>query len=73
MHISPNFHDRTRHPATRVSFQFSAVGTRKAGVLYVTMPVDGDPMVHAEKAARMAMKRAGADEVTLHAIVAPRN
>jgi len=70
MHISPNFRDFTRE-ARRVSFQFTASGTRQSGVLYVTMDVDGSLPALAEKAAKVAMKRAGAAEVTLTAIVNP--
>lgn len=73
MQISPTFtnHLQGRADVRRVSFQFSAQGTDQAGVLYVTMNVDGDPMNSAEKAAKIACKRAGATDATLHAIVAP--
>lgn len=70
MNISPRFFDHTVN-ARRVSFQFGAQGTKQCGVLYVTMNVEGDPMAFATKAAKIAAKRAGADTVTLHAIVNP--
>lgn len=73
MQLSPTFtnHLAGRANVRRVSFQFSAAGTERAGVLYVTANVDGDPMAGAAKAAKIACKRAGAETVTLHAIVAP--
>ena len=73
MQLSPNFtnHLAGRAGVRRVSFQFSASGTERAGVLYVTANVGGDPMDSAERAAKVACKRAGAETVTLHAIVAP--
>ncbi len=73
MHISPNFINRTREGAARVSFQFSVVGNRQAGVSYITANIapGADLMAEARKAAKKACKRAGATEATLCAIVAP--
>lgn len=73
MQLSPHFtnYANTTRPWQRVSFQFVASGSKQAGVLYVTMDIDGDPMNSAERAAKIACKRAGAETVTLHAIVAP--
>lgn len=71
MHISPDFHDHTRPGAGRVSFQFSACGTRQCGVIYVTMAVGEAHLETAERAARIAARRAGADTVTLCHIVNP--
>lgn len=71
--ISPDFVNRVRPGAKRVSFQFAANGTKRAGVLYITTTVIGEPEHprNIRKAAAMARMRAGAEVVTLHAIVAP--
>ena len=71
--VSPHFtnHADATRSEQRLSFQFVASGSKQAGVLYVTMDIDGDPMNSAQRAADIAGKRAGADTVTLHAIVKP--
>ena len=74
LHISPTFQNHIRDGARRVSFQFTVTGTLKSGTIYITMNVDGIGATlnrHAEKASRIACKRAGADIAILHAIVNP--
>lgn len=75
MKLSPNFVDETAGRVwSRASFQFTADGTERTGVLYVTAPLHGDVMFSARQAAKKAAKRAGCDvaDVTLHRIGAPQ-
>lgn len=72
LRIAPTFQNRASAEHVRVTFQFTVAGTERAGVLYVTR--DASPanvMAEAEKAAKIAAKRAGAEFATLHAVEAP--
>ncbi|WP_408863217.1 hypothetical protein [Acidiphilium sp.] len=71
MHISPDFTIRSRKDADRVSFQFTAQGDRQTGVIYLSANVapGADLVAEARKAAKKVAKRAGADTVTLCAVM----
>ena len=74
MKLDPNFVNETKPEWRRACFQFTAAGKRLSGVIYVnrTIAPGADLMDEARKAAKVAAKRAGADEVTLHRVQAPR-
>jgi hypothetical protein len=67
-HTAPRFADRTARDQVKGRFQFAACGTNQMGVLYVTLPLTADRAADIAKAAKIAAKRAGADEVTIHGI-----
>ena len=64
------FRDDTTPFAQRVSFMFVVRGTERQGVEYVTQNLVGVNRHNAaQKAARIACKRAGSDTAVLHLIV----
>ena len=71
MTVSSDFVDHLHPQAVRGRFAFSASGTLGAGGYYVNANLTGDRMADAAKAAKIAAKRAGADNVVLVNISAP--
>ncbi len=74
MKVSSYFVNEAKAGWLRACFQFTASGDRLAGVVYINRAIapGAEIMDEARNAAKVTAKRAGADEVTLHRVQAPR-